>query len=195
MSGLGAMMAGGNPAAGRKKDDFYATIDTDVTEALLSRYSFGARSVHECACGTGEMAEIIKLYGYPVVATDLINRGYGTGDVDFLQLAHQLAPVVITNPPFLLAAEFVRHGMVDLQLDAMCLFLKSTWTHGLKRSKQFQELTPCLKLDLTWRPDFSGAGSPTMECSWFIWKRGFKGDTTLRLLHRPKASRLKTAIQ
>lgn len=189
MRSLGAAMAGGNSATGRKKDDFYATVDLDVTRALLSRYKFGNRTIHECACGTGEMAEVIKSFGYHVVSTDLVNRGYGMGGLNFLEIANPMAPVVITNPPFKLAAEFVQHGMEELKLDAMALLLKSTWTHGMRRAAQFEALTPILKLDLTWRPDFSGQGAPTMEFSWFIWKRGFKGNTTLKLLHRPKASR------
>src|SRR5690606_28618600 len=71
MSGIGAKMAGGNSATGRKQDDFYATTDTNVTEALLQEFSFDG-TIHECACGTGEMAEVIKKYGYEVVATDLV---------------------------------------------------------------------------------------------------------------------------
>ncbi|MER9176249.1 hypothetical protein NKH72_21975 [Mesorhizobium sp. M0955] len=194
MSGLGAMFAGGNPAAGRKKDDFYATKDTDVTEALLQRFRFGPRKVHECACGTGEMAEVIKAYSYDVVATDLVDRGYGAGNIDFLSLAQQAGPVVITNPPFKLAQQFVEHGMLDLKLDAMALFLKSTWYHAAARTGFFYRLPPFLKLDLTWRVDFSGQGRPTMECSWFIWKRGHTGPSTFRPLERPKATRLISAI-
>lgn len=192
--GLGMAMAGGGDPAARKKDDFYATVDTDVTEALLSRFRFGDRKIHECACGTGEMAEVIKLYGYDVVATDLVDRGYGAGNIDFLTLAQPAAPVVITNPPFKLAQEFVEHGMLDLKLDAMALFLKSTWYHAVSRKPFFDRIRPFVKLDLTWRVDFSGQGRPTMECSWFIWKRGYTDYPTFRPLERPKARRCVSAI-
>jgi hypothetical protein len=191
MSGLGASMAGGNSSAGRRKDDFYATIDTDVTEGLLKRISFGDRKIHECAVGTGEMAEVIKAYGYDVVASDIVDRGYpGTMVIDFRQLAQRAAPVVITNPPFNVAADFIEHGMGQLKLDAMALLLKSTFFHAAKRKPLFVKHPPLFKLDLLWRPDFSGEGSPTMELSWFVWKRGHQGSTTYNLIEKPRVSRL-----
>lgn len=190
MSGLGAKMAGGNSATGRKQDDFYATIDTDVTEALLQRFSFGRRKIHECACGTGEMAEVIKAYGYDVVATDLVDRGYGIGNIDFLSLAQPAAPVVITNPPFKVAADFIEHGMGELKLDGMSLLLKSTYFHAIKRKPLYDKFPPLIVAPLLWRPDFSGQGSPTMEFSWFIWKQGFRGHPRYIPLEKPAASRL-----
>lgn len=192
---IGAKMAGGNSATGRKKDDFYATIDNDVTEALLQTFSFGNRVIHECACGTGEMAEVIKAYGYDVVSTDLVDRGYGQGGIDFLTLAQPVTPVVITNPPFKVAADFIEHGMGELQLAGMALLLKSTYFHAIKRKPLFDRFPPVVVAPLLWRPDFSGQGSPTMEFSWFIWKRGFKGRPAYRLLQKPSASRLVSAIK
>ena len=55
--------------------------------------------VHEPACGDGAMAKVIEMYGRIVLATDLVDRGYGVGGVDYL--SHPpLAGSVITNPPF-----------------------------------------------------------------------------------------------
>lgn len=192
--GIGAKMAGGNSAVGRKTDDFYATIDTDVTETLLQHFRFGDRKIHECACGTGEMAEIIKIYGYQVISTDLVDREYGEGGVDFLALKNPMAPVVITNPPFKIANKFIEHGMGILKLDAMALLLKSTYFHAARRKTLFDDFPPVAICPLLWRPDFSGQGSPTMEFTWFIWKRGFAGHPSYRLLEKPKASRLVSAI-
>lgn len=43
--------------------------------------------IWECACGQGDMAEVFKEYGHDVIATDLINRGYGQYNIDFLKVA------------------------------------------------------------------------------------------------------------
>lgn len=195
MSGLGTAMAGGNPAAGRNENEFYPTVDTNVTEGLLQRVSFGNRKIHECACGDGRMAEVIKAYGYDVISTDKFDYGYGTPGVDFLEMKEAVAPIVITNPPFDQAQEFVEHGMGTLGLDGMALLLKSTWYHAACRATDFRKrFPPVVKFELTWRVDFNGKGRPTMECAWFIWRKGFTGKSSFAPMHRPVASRLKAAI-
>ena len=65
----------------RETNDFYATdpnslrlfLDTYLKENTLSP------KVWECCCGMGHLSEVLKEYGYDVISTDLIDRGYGTG--------------------------------------------------------------------------------------------------------------------
>ena len=66
----------------REDNDFYPT-PPDMTRALLNVETF-PRVIHEPACGDGAMAHELGNAGYNVVATDLIDRGYGTAPVDFL---------------------------------------------------------------------------------------------------------------
>lgn len=189
MSGIGAKMAGGNSATGRKQDDFYATTDTNVTEALLQEFSFDG-TIHECACGTGEMAEVIKKYGYEVVATDLVDRGYGLCNIDFLSLAQPAAPIVITNPPFVIAADFIRHGVGELKLECMALLLKATYFHAESRKALFDRFPSAYVCPLLWRPDFTGQKRPVMEFAWFIWDRNNTSESRYKPLSRPATSRL-----
>lgn len=192
MSGLGASMAGGNSSTGRKDEDFYPS-PFEVTEALLNNMTFSRGGVklkvHECACGTGDMAEVIKAHGYDVVSTDLIDRGYGA-TLDFLTLAQPLAPVVITNPPFNLAGEFIEHALDDLRIEALALVLKSTYWHAKTRKPLFDRFKPRIVAPLLWRPDFLGLGRPTMEVAWTIWTRGYSGSTEYRPLEKPTARRV-----
>src|ERR1700759_147425 len=49
------------------------------------------RRVWEPACGDGGIARPLERGGFRVVGTDLVDRGYGFGGVDFLQVASRPA--------------------------------------------------------------------------------------------------------
>lgn len=61
----------------RESNDFYAT-DPIAIDKLLSKISL-PKKIWECACGTGCLSERLKHFGYDVVSTDLVDRGYGGG--------------------------------------------------------------------------------------------------------------------
>lgn len=73
----------------RERNDFYAT-EPKAIDYLLEGGAEINKNVWECCCGQGHLAERLKEHGYNVKATDLIDRGYGTGGVDFLQQAEVL---------------------------------------------------------------------------------------------------------
>ena len=82
----------------RAAHDFYPT-PPEATRALLSVEVFHG-TVWEPACGDGAIAKVLHAEGYDVVSTDLIDRGYGTGNIDFLQEKQPRARNIITNPPY-----------------------------------------------------------------------------------------------
>jgi hypothetical protein len=113
---LGVAMTGGNPTIAREKSDYYQTPPActtgimDIEAAHLKKHNV---PVWECACGEGAMAKIIQGYGFTVISTDLIDRGYGA-QMDFLET--YTAPdapktAIITNPPFNLAPQFIEHAL------------------------------------------------------------------------------------
>jgi hypothetical protein len=57
-------------------------------------------SIWEPACGDGAMSSVLTHAGHFVVSTELIDRGYGDGGVDFLAQATPRAKHIITNPPY-----------------------------------------------------------------------------------------------
>jgi hypothetical protein len=197
-SGLGAMMAGGNPASGeRQKDDFYPT-PPEVTRALLAVESFTG-AIWEPACGDGAMARELLTSGQKIVATDLSPRGFGA-KLDFLKVPPRKVANIVTNPPFDLAEAFIRQGMA-MQPDKMCLVLKATYWHAVTRQALFREFKPARIYPLTWRPDFMALGRPTMEVQWCVWERGFVGEPSYIPLLKaecdratPRATRKKLAI-
>jgi hypothetical protein len=84
----------------REVRDFYATPDW-VTEALL-RHMRPRDMVWEPCCGTGAIADTLLRRGYPVLASDIADHGYGTPGIDLLACT-AMPPgcgALITNPPY-----------------------------------------------------------------------------------------------
>ena len=114
---------------GRETDDFYAT-DPKALEMLLAGASewlqrvfdyekFKPRTIRdhvpsciwECACGNGNLASYLIQNGFHVYASDLKDRGYGIRGIDFLQAKSTYNPIILTNPPYSLANEFIEHAL------------------------------------------------------------------------------------
>lgn len=72
---------GVNMNKSRALDDFYATDPTAI-DYLLKYESFD-RNVWECACGNGNLSKRLEDYGYNVLSTDLVYRGFGGGKLTF----------------------------------------------------------------------------------------------------------------
>ncbi|SFL43618.1 hypothetical protein SAMN04488036_11513 [Shimia haliotis] len=78
--------------------EFYPT-PPEAVRALLSVERFDG-SIWEPACGDGAISKVLIEAGYQVVSTDLIDRGYGQGGLNFLKSTKPLAKNIITNPPY-----------------------------------------------------------------------------------------------
>ena len=191
-------LANSGDQAKRRELDFYPT-PPEVTHALMqfltSKNLINKNSVvWEPACGNGAMSEVLSEYSGAVMSSDVRNTEYGTGKVDFLS-AEIPCGAIITNPPFALAEQFIRHAIGQSTLVAM--LLKSQYWHAAKRINLFKEFPPAYVLPLTWRPDFlydqrqNGAkGAPTMEVLWTVWVAGDQ-ETKYRLLEKPLCNTMK----
>lgn len=171
----------------RRDLDFYPT-PPEVTHALLKFLHLPESVIWEPACGDGAMSKVLEGYGHKVLSSDLRETGYGEGGVDFLA-STKVCDAVITNPPFNVSEQFIRHALTQAKVVAMVL--KSQYWHAKKREALFDESPPAFVLPLTWRPDFLGGergGAPTMEVHWTVWVKG-ETDTRYRPLSRPNLSK------
>jgi hypothetical protein len=91
--------------------EFYPT-PPEATRALLSVEQFDG-SIWEPACGRGALSMVLEAAGHQVVSTDLIQRDYGAGGIDFLRETEPRAKHIVTNPPYGrgLGDAFVRHAL------------------------------------------------------------------------------------
>lgn len=180
----------------RREADFYPT-PANVTHAIM-RFLHGhdfiapRSTIWDPACGNGAMSRVLEGYGHNVRSTDIREDcGYGQGGMDYLAISGE-ADAIITNPPFVLASEFITKSIGEAPLVAM--LLKSQYWHAEKRTKLFADYPPAYVLALNWRPDFKEAeniaskgkkGAPLMEVLWTVWIRG-QTDTRYRILSKPR---------
>lgn len=165
----------------REKDDFYPTPPRG-TQALLSVEKF-CGPIWEPACGDGAISRVLEDAGYKVISTDLVDRGYGTARRDFLMECALAAPNVVTNPPFKLATQFMRHAW-SLGAQKMAFLLRLTCIEGSERG----EFYDASQLARIWafrsRLTISRSGAPLQNGSmiamaWFVWDRAHSGPPTL----------------
>lgn len=163
----------------RAENDFYATSPEAIDE--LFKVIEKPTEVWECACGAGHLSKRMEELGVKVYSTDLIDHDYGTPGIDFLATDTLVAPVIITNPPYKYALEFVEHSL-ELGAERVCMFLKLTFLEGVKRQRLFQKYPPRIVAVFTKRIQVARNGDPEMfkkssaACyAWFIWDKGYTG--------------------
>ena len=174
----------------RESNDFYAT-DPIAIDKLVKVIQL-PRKIWECACGTGCLSERLKDFGHEVVSTDLVDRGYGWVR-DFLEtteLPNECA-CILTNPPYKYALDFIKHSLELLSDDGLCImFLKTTFLEGQKRYDElFSKHPPQYVLQFSRRvlcakngefQKMKDGGGSAVSYAWFVWKKGFHGDTIIK---------------
>lgn len=168
----------------REKDDFYAT-DPLAVEWLCEIEQL-RHDIWEPACGQGHIAKVLVEHGFNVRSTDLINRGYGQGGVDFFAQTEAWEGDIVTNPPFKYAQEFVEHAMELVKPGGkVCMFMKLQYLEGNTRRKLYDKYPPkrvwvsssrikCARAG----EDFTGGSM--IAFAWYIWEKGYEGETTLK---------------
>ena len=165
------IIGGASSQHGRNAADFYAT-PPECTIALLDSYQrlFEGSRIWEPACGDGAISKVLEGRNLAVISTDLHDRGYGKGGMNFLT-ADCNCGSIITNPPFSLAADFIEHAATKEVPFAM--LVKSTYWQAAKRYDLFQRTKPLAIIAMSWRPDMSPerGKSGTMDFIWTVWDR------------------------
>ena len=172
---------GHNANNDREKNDFYPTPD-NATQSLLDRQKFEG-NIWECACGNGAMSKLMINNGYYVYSSDLIDRGYGETEIDFLQSTRQ-ADNIVTNPPFNLATEFTTHAFT-LARKKVVMLSKISYLEGVKRREQIFNKKKLEKvLIFSRRVPFKKESSNKlagglMAFGWFIYDVNYNGLPTI----------------
>lgn len=162
----------------REPNDYYAT-DPRAVKMLLELETF-APKVWECACGQGHIAKVLQENGHEVLATDLINRGFGEVE-DFLQSDRKFNGDIVTNPPYKYAIEFCTKALDSIPTgNKVAMFLRLQFLEGKSRRKFFEENPPktvyvsSSRLRCGKNGVFPKDGN-AVAYAWFVWEKGFKG--------------------
>ena len=187
----GGQLAGGNSSSVREKNDFYAT-DPNALEIFLDRLKEDGVCLHnyiwECACGQGHLSKVLENRGYKVWSTDLVDRGYGKGNTDFLKsLKGEWCGDILTNPPYKYAKEFVEKSLeITREGCYTIMFLKIQFLEGQARKELFKKYPPkyvYINSARQWcamNGEFEKYNTTDICYCWFIWEKGFNGEPTIR---------------
>ena len=172
----------------RHPEDFYPTHPA-ITKMLLDREELDG-NIWEPACGRGDMSQVFIDNGYDVLSTDLIDRGYGEGGIDFLadDQISRFGSVdnIITNPPFKFALDFVLQAK-KIARKKICILNETMFLDGIKRYEMWMDKEFPLKTMY----QFSGrvvfrknevadqSQSGLIPWAWFVFEKGYTGKPTI----------------
>lgn len=172
----------------RENNDYYAT-DPSAAKMLLELEKLNS-NILEPSCGEGHLSKVFEEAGYNVYSTDLVNRGYGEGGIDFLKRTEPFSGDIITNPPYKYAKEFVEKSLeLVREGDKVIMFLKLQFLEGKARKIFFKNNPPktiwisSSRITCAKNGDFKmmkdNGGSAVCYC-WYVWIKGYKGETNIK---------------
>jgi hypothetical protein len=169
----------------RQNEDFYAT-EPKASELLLKIEDFSnIQCVWDNSCGNGTLLKPFEdSKKFKILATDLIDRGYGKGGIDFLKLTKDDVKgwgfdAIVMNPPYSFAKNFVEHSIELLPPHGkLFAFLKLQFLEGKGRKDLFKRYPPekvwvsssrllCAK-NAEFEKMIEGGGSAVAYC-WFVF--------------------------
>lgn len=149
----------GTAGLGPEKDHYYRT-PVAATAALLDRETF-APFVWDPCCGDGAIAKVLVARGYVVIASDLVERGYAAGGVDFLAWG--------------------------LGVRKLAVFQRLAWLEGDRRHRTIFSQMPLARVHVftkrmtLWRGDDPNAKDKggMIPFAWFVFDRDHVGAPVL----------------
>ena len=176
----------------REKDDFYETPQSAVRNFLncyLKRdKEVLDNTIWECACGEGAISKVLEEYDLEVISSDVVDRGYGERK-DFLTSSSPYAKYdILTNPPFKLINQFLDKSFEIVNDGNRVIFLmRLLCLEGKSRQKIFQKHPIKFVYVHTSRiacsmPNIQGKPASAIAYAWFVWQKGYKGETITRWL-------------
>lgn len=151
-----------------------------LVEYFITPVSLASHTVLEPCSGRGYLANTLREYGANVFENDKYDYGNPNSSLgDFLNPDyHKEADYIITNPPFILAEEFVLKALM-LARHMVCVFERTNFLEGKGRHERlFSKTPPSFILPFVERVQMArGRLVPKMASvtpySWFVW---FVGD-------------------
>ncbi len=166
----------------RREQDFYPTPEETI-KAFLDVYQLGGGvTVLEPGAGNGNIIRALRQYGdFNIDAIEIRPEERESLEAicnqvtigDFLELDIQKKyDLVIGNPPFSLALEFIQRAFRVVKPGGKVIFLlRTAFLESDRRFSFWQEPghMPSGLYTLHKRPSFTGKGTDAQSYSWFVW--------------------------
>jgi len=145
----------------RIANDFYPT-PTWCYEQLPFDYTKFKTALEPCQ-GDGRITCFLEDKGLEVTGID-IHDGQ-----DYLTTPRARYDLILTNPPFSLAMEFIEKAMKES--DTVCMLLRINFLGSQVRKPFWLRNTPTGLIILSKRPSFTGKGTDSIDYAWFLWDK------------------------
>lgn len=198
----GGQLAGGNSERGRVKNDYYATPTNDVLDffdKLINRDNeidiTDFDRILEPAGGGGHMVDALEdIFVFSNIESididpkreDIMKADFLSDNVSFTGKYYDL---VITNPPFKLAKEFIDKSL-EISKRYVMYYLKIQFLEGINRKEWFKDLPLKYVYVYSYRSNPHRNGSPVDEngkkwsstvCyAWYVFDHEYKGEPIIR---------------
>lgn len=158
--------------------DFFPTPPW-ATRALIEHVlceDVSNQSCLEPACGTGDMARPLSEYFKHVESRDIFNYGFGSIEDYTKTNKNEKWDWIITNPPFILAEEFIRIS-IEKSKNGCAFLVRTTFIESIGRyNRIFSDFPPEIFAQFSERvPMVKGrldplASTATGYC-WLVWRK------------------------
>ena len=163
----------------RANNDYYATPPEEVKNILQYEKLYG--TILDNSCGKGHLIEPVK-QEYPdnkIIATDLIDRGYGETGLNFLSPDYPYTDIdtIIMNPPFSLITEFVNKSLKFAKKKVLMIAQLQFLTSQGRYNKIFSKSKPDRiyiyvdRIACAINGNFNKAHDSSMDYAWFVWDK------------------------
>ena len=179
----------------------FESQNKDILKGTSSWWGF---SIWECAVGTGNLAKVLKDRGYQVKCSDIKDRGYckrkGMCCIDFLKtdmgiMYRNHIGIILTNPPFRYANEFIMHALDLLPENGLYIaFMNLTYLAGKERYESIYQFGSLREVYVFPRRVGAWRNNDPIACkdirmvdyAWFVFQKGYVGACSLYWLYEPE---------
>jgi hypothetical protein len=145
----------------RSPYDYYPTPEWCFTN-LNNVIDFSKfKTAHEPCAGDHRLVKFLQNEGLSVSYSEIQE------DKDFFAWDDNV-DLILTNPPYSIAQEFIEHALPRAQCTIM--LLRINFLGSVKRYDFWKNNRPDSLIVLSNRPSFTGSGTDSTEYAWFVWQ-------------------------
>jgi hypothetical protein len=184
---LGSTTFGKEP---RQERDYYAT-DPEALRKFLDAFNADgeklSEDIWECAAGEGNLSKLLRSRGKTVRESDIYDYGLNMIQ-DFLEYNESWNGDIVTNPPYKIAKKFIEHGISLVEEgNKIIMLLRIQFLESKGRHEFFKQTPPKFvyvhssRIKIWKNNDkIKYPGTQPLCYAWYVWEKGFEGNTTLR---------------
>jgi len=139
--------------------------------------------IYDPFCGEGTIPKVFAKHG-PAFGTDIFYRGYGTGDVPFLNVKSSPAPNIVSNPNYLYLQQYIDHALT-LVSGKVAIIARLAFLASQTRREWFLEKPLARVWIASRRPSMPPGGQGikasggSIDFCWLVFEHGHQGKPTI----------------